>query len=946
MRNIGSQTLIYMSFNYLKSTIVVFLFFCVNILFSQEVPPINIFSSEDYGAENQNWAISQNANKLIYVANNKGLLEFNGANWQLYPTPNETIMRSVKCLKDKVYTGFYMDFGYWIKNDFGFLDYTSIVKEMNIKMLEDEQIWEIFELDGWLLFKSLKRIYLYNITTKSFKIIEASKNITKLSKVENIIYFQELGKGVFMIENGIPKLVSDDQILKENKVVEIFLKNDQLFFATQKKGFFFLENKKLEKWSIKLNLFLSKKTVYSAKQLKNGEIVLGTISNGLIKLYENGEINYQITQGLGLSNNTVLSIFEDVDDNIWLGLDNGINVINLSSPFKLFVDKASYWGTIYASIVFNDNLYIGTNQGLFYKKRNSEDDFKFITNTQGQVWNVQEIDGALFCSHDSGTFIIKDTKATFIEGTEGTWDVKKIDDKTLIQGGYDGLYILFNEGGAWKLRNKIQGFSNSSKYFILKDNHTIFVNHEYKGVFKLEIDKEYLNVIKVRKDESVAKGIHSSLIEYNDSILYACKKGVYRYIDEKNNFELDTIFSKLIPKDKFLSAKLLFDKPGNKLWSFTKEDIRYFAPGKLSTKPNLKIIPIKGAIYKGASGYENIIHLNDKNYLIGSSDGYLMMDLNSVAEPKDFSININRIFYNEVDGLQNDVQLVKNGVFDIDENNLGFVYSAANYNQTSSIKYQYVLDGQNEKWSKLSKNNSFLFENLAFGEYTFRVRASIDNKLSQNIATYSFQISKPWYLSNLLVFVYFVLVFAVFFSLHVISKTHYKRQRENLLEKTQRDTELKELESSQKIIKLNNDKLRSDIESKNRELATSTMSIIKKNEFLNSIKSELVAKGKESIDKVVKIIDQNLNNTDDWKLFQEAFNNADKNFLKKIKSKHQELTPNDLRLCAYLRLNLSSKEIAPLLNISPRSVEVKRYRLRKKMNLPHNANLTNYILEI
>ena len=81
-------------------------------------------------------------------------------------------------------------------------------------------------------------------------------------------------------------------------------------------------------------------------------------------------------------------------------------------------------------------------------------------------------------------------------------------------------------------------------------------------------------------------------------------------------------------------------------------------------------------------------------------------------------------------------------------------------------------------------------------------------------------------------------------------------------------------------------------------------------------------------------------------MFQEAFNNADKKFLKKIKTNHSELTPNDLRLCAYLRLNLSSKEIAPLLNISPRSVEVKRYRLRKKMNLDRDENLTTYILEL
>jgi DNA-binding CsgD family transcriptional regulator len=148
-------------------------------------------------------------------------------------------------------------------------------------------------------------------------------------------------------------------------------------------------------------------------------------------------------------------------------------------------------------------------------------------------------------------------------------------------------------------------------------------------------------------------------------------------------------------------------------------------------------------------------------------------------------------------------------------------------------------------------------------------------------------------------------------------------------------------------MKLKNEKLEIDIESKNRELAISTMSLIKKNEFLSTIKTELQANNNSSdLKKVIKIIDNNINNTDDWKLFKEAFDNADKDFLKLVKERHSSLTPNDLKLCAYLRLNLSSKEIAPLLNISPRSVEVKRYRLRKKMDLPPKTSLTNYILDI
>ena len=166
--------------NCLNKFSLILIYFSFFTLFSQELPPINIFSPEDYGAENQNWAITQASNKFIYAANNKGLLEYSGTNWRLYPTPNETIMRSVKSFKDKIYSGFYRDFGFWSKNNFGSLEYTSIVKKKNIQMLEDEQIWEIVELDNWLLFKSLQRIYLFDLNNESLKIIKSEKNITKI----------------------------------------------------------------------------------------------------------------------------------------------------------------------------------------------------------------------------------------------------------------------------------------------------------------------------------------------------------------------------------------------------------------------------------------------------------------------------------------------------------------------------------------------------------------------------------------------------------------------------------------------------------------------------------------------------------------------------------------------------------------------------------------------
>ena len=159
--------------------------------------------------------------------------------------------------------------------------------------------------------------------------------------------------------------------------------------------------------------------------------------------------------------------------------------------------------------------------------------------------------------------------------------------------------------------------------------------------------------------------------------------------------------------------------------------------------------------------------------------------------------------------------------------------------------------------------------------------------------------------------------------------------------------EMSMLENQEKLIRLKNEQLQKDIESKNRELAVATLSTLKRNEFLNTIKKELTRiEDEPKAAKLIKTINKKLNSNDDWEYFEKAFENSDPDFFKKLKTVHPSLTNNDLKLCAYLRLNLSSKEIAPLLNISVHSVEIKRYRLRKKMELTRKQGIVAYIMTI
>ncbi|WP_299219088.1 triple tyrosine motif-containing protein [uncultured Aquimarina sp.] len=923
--------------------------FCTHLK-AQGVPPIENYLPKDYQAENQNWAISQSSEKLIYIANNKGLLEFNGSMWKLYSSPNESIIRSVKVIGDRIYTGCYMQFGYWQKDILGILHYTSLSEKMDIELIDDEEFWNIIDIDDGIVFQSLNRIYIYNIKNGSVNTIDSDNKITKIFEVDGSIYFQVINKGLFRIQYGQDIQVSEEEVFKNNEVVNIFGTDENFLVLTRDNGFYSFKNNNLTKWNISAESLLSEISTYNAIRLKDNSFVLGTISHGLIYLNSEGGLLYQVDQNKGLLNNTVLSLFEDVDNNIWLGLDNGISYINLNSPFRIYSDNLGILGSVYASAIYSDNLYLGTNQGLFYKKKQSNDDFKFIKGTQGQVWCLQNIDQTLFCGHNEGTFIVDNDQAKKISNIPGTWKINELKDKPnlLLQGNYDGLYVFKKVNNNWQLRNKIRGFNNSSRYFEVVGDE-IFINHEYNGVFKIKVDTSFFETKNVVIDTSI-RGSNSGLVKYEDDVLFAFKEGILKYDKSKEKFIKDSLLSNIYTEKEYVSGKIILDESDNDLWVFTKSNISFVSQEMLTNTSKVNKIPLTKEERKSVTGYESVMRFNDKNtYLFGTSSGYITVDIGNL-DTKDFKVQIDNITNGSHKINRAEIKFInKNlqGDFRSIENNLKISFYAPEFNKFSKPKYQFQLLGIYDDWSEWSEDPTAFFENLPFGDYTFNVRSRIGNKVSSNTASYSFNIKKPWYITNLMLAIYLLatILFSIF--MHIMYKRYYKKKQKELIEKNKRELELTKVQNEKEIIRIKNEQLKQEFKDKSKELAASTIDVAKKNELLTQIKSYLIKiSDQNSVKPVVNIIDKNLNHNDNWEFFKEAFNNVDRKFLKKLKKRHPDLTPNDLKLCAYLRLNLSSKEIAPLFNISARSVEIKRYRLRKKLNLQHEENLVNYILEL
>lgn len=197
-------------------TTIYILFFFLTLFFTgnaQDLPPIVKYPPNVYAAGNQNWMISQDQNQFVFFANNDGLLEYNGSSWQLYPSPNETILRSVQVIGNKIYTGGYMEFGFWKRKTDGTLAYHSLSKFVKKQLLDDEQFWNILSFDQWVVFQSLDRMYVYDSKTTRFKIIASNTGIVKSFRTAHALYYQANSKGLFEIEGGKSKLISDDGLL-------------------------------------------------------------------------------------------------------------------------------------------------------------------------------------------------------------------------------------------------------------------------------------------------------------------------------------------------------------------------------------------------------------------------------------------------------------------------------------------------------------------------------------------------------------------------------------------------------------------------------------------------------------------------------------------------------------------------------------------------------------
>lgn len=895
------------------------LFHCVAP--AQDVPYIRHFTPREYHLQNQNWGVAQSEREgWMYFANNGGLLEFDGGYWSHYPMAFDQPLRSVATDRNgRVFGGGFAMFGYWEKNAAGKLTWQNLGDQSMSELFGKEEIWHILPCDDFVLFQSFSTIYKYS-GGKVF-VLKAPGAIMFAQQVMGIVRVPVIGQGIYdLLPDNTFRLMPGTEILKD-KIVQFVTEgpNGAIWIGTAKDGLFEWKNNVCTPWENPLNERFRKNQLNRAIALKTGGWAIGTLLDGVYVLDAVGNLRFTVNRSSGLQNNTVLSLLEDRDNNLWVGLDKGIDLLELNAPVRYFSDQSGQIGTLYAAAMLNAQLYIGSNQGLFSRAGNGS--FNLVEGTQGQVWDLRVFDGQLLCGHNSGTYRIENGRAEKISEITGGWCMIPLPSRPdcLIQSTYTGLVVYTkNSAGKWTFLHRVTGFEGSLKKIIADQSGNIWGVHPNKGLFRLRLSDDLTRITEYRAytlEDHLPTEHQLNLEVFQGNIILNTHKGIFSISTQQDSI-IFTPWPGEIP-----GTKLIPGAEGDYFLT-TDNTVTCFHNNRKNSL-SLSLVP----------EYERIIVLPDGKYLFCIENGFAVLDTRQGSSTSHAAIIpkpvIRWVETSAGEGISSDKSIKINYA----NNTVHLHFAIPAYGRQPSFSWK--LDGFTNSWSAWQTSSVQSFINLPSGNYTFRVKTDQNDEE----ASISFTILPPWYLSTPALVVYAVLVIVLFAGMELFNRRRILRHQQRILEENAKEMERQRLAAE-------HEKLAFEVDNKTRELSNAAFNLIRKNEALQNLKDILQAQPDDPNirRKVNRMIDEHLEGDHDWEVFEEAFNRVHDNFFIRLMRDFPDMTQGDLRLAAYLRMNLSSKEIAPLLNMSLRGVENKRYRLRKKLGLPETENLAEFLI--
>lgn len=934
------------------------------------IPRVVHYTRNDFSSHPQFWVMCQADDGIFYFGNKEGAHAFDAEQWHKVHLPNHSAVLSLLHASDgKVYAGGFNEFGVIEKDELGKYSFSSMLDLLSPEERNMGNISFIHEVQGHVVFLSYNK--LIAVSRNKAAIIPAiNGNFTFSAAINDKLFLrdEEGVKSVDLESLAIKPAFSASDLNHEDLVAMLpgSLPHQILLVTSQGSLFTFDPDTGSVVFVRHITAGTSRPVVTSAVRSSSGIYYFGTLGAQIIALDGNGQILANDGKYGELQDNTVLHLFESREGGLWALLNNGIDCIDVSSPVSTLLENAS----VLDAVVSEGRLYVATHQGVFAAEAAASPlRFRKIAGLDGLAYSLGIFDGQLLCSHERGLFAISDSGVKPIGDVRGVWKVIPVKGKPgyYLACTYSGLFLLQSDRTrGLLLRHKIQGFYESSREILQSDEPGVFwVCHGYKGVYRVKIDEGFQRVITVEhfKDENgLPSPFNINVVRWKGDIVFTTNHGVFSYNKRTGFFEphgfLNDLFGTSVNVHKLLTA-------GNRTWFVHGDEAGWFdmdGADPLLEKGLFR--ELKGTFNTGMAC---IVPLGENGVLMGTTTGLYAFDLNRAPRTGSAATLISLVSYvsdakTYSAPLQAGGQLQSGdgGLLRLPDNatSIRFGFTAPALINGAGIQYSYLMENLDERWSDWQPTPFKEYTHLKPGAYVFRVKARSVLGAEAVEARYSLRVPVQWYQTRWATAFYILLFTALMYAARKMVRRKIRLEKQKTRHEEIKKQKVLELELEQiklarekELIEKDKEQLEEDVIYKSKELANYTMLLVRKRELLTEIKDELGTIKNMTTNEMLRghlkdlnrKIGAHLQDEEHILVFESNFERVHHEFFTELKTHFPDLTAKELRLCALVRMNLTNKEIAPILNISIRGVETARYRLRKRLSIGQEENMVEFL---
>ena len=923
-------------------------------------PRVAHYTQQDFNGDSQFWCMVQDDQGVMYFGNNDGLIIFDGERWQTVSLPNNSSVRGgLYSTNGKIYVAGFNEFGLINKDKFGNYHYNSFTNKLRKEDLSLENIWDIHEVKGLIIFRSYSKLIViendrvFIVPEKEIYFSEEVNGHLLLAHPDGLKIFNPKTAESKTLVNSVQyngAIISGAVSNKDNNGIIVYAKTGESYLLNLETGKFSFINNYLTNDS--------GNQILSAIRSSNGNIYLGTLNTQIKILDSDGKSIFIRKNYLNLQDNTVLNLFESAEGNIWALLNNGIDCINISSSVSVLFENASVFDTK----IHANRLYVATNQGVFVSQKIARTSqslglkFKKIPGLEGQAWGLDMVEDKLLCSHDKGLFLIDQEQTFPIERIQGIWKILPLQNAKdqYFVCTYLGIYLMsYSPKEGFNIKWKIKNFNESSRDIIQDTTNGVFwVCHGYKGVFRIKTNDSKSQVISVEhfNKNGLPSSFNINVFSWQNKVVFTTNGGCYLFNWEKKEFQPHQLLNDIFGTDKNVRQLIEYDQM---TWFIHGNEVGYFKHDTKILQKNL-FAELKGSFNKGM---EYISPIDKNNVLIGTIRGLYAYDISLDKTEISEGTLLSHVKYADENG-EHFLALSNPAPLSFHSRNIRFEFSAPKLKDRGKVQYSFTLENQDKDWSKWGSESYKEYSILYPGDYTFKIKARNAMGEKTKETTYSFKVLPAWYLTRVAYFGYaLVFVFAAFYARKAVLKK-IASEKEKIRKEEQKQQKVFELERNQEGLKnekqqmkLDKSELEKDIIYKSKQLSNYAMLLVNKKGLLTELKDNLEKlkeiaknqKNKDELKRLAKKIRWHLSNEEHALVFEANFERVHHEFFKRLKASFSNLTSKELKLCGLIKMNLTNKEIAPILNISSRGVETVRYRLRKKLGLEQGENMVEFL---